>query len=194
MLSVEEAQARVLASVAVLGSETVSLSDALDRVLAEPVSATRDLPPWDNSSMDGYAIRAGDTAEATAARPVRLRVVGEIHAGAVAAAPCRSGEVYRILTGAPMPEGTDAVIPQEEVRREGDLLLVPRLVARGHCVRGLGEDIRTGERVLDPGALLRPAALGVLAALGRPTIRVYQRPRVAEIGRASCRERVYVLV
>lgn len=179
MLSVEEALERVLAAIPVLGSETVGLPAAHGRVLAEPIAAGRDLPPWDNSSMDGYAVRAGDTAGASADRPVRLRVLGEVPAGAVAPTPLGRGEAYRILTGAPMPAGADAVVPQEEVHRDGATLVLLRPVERGVFVRPRGEDIRAGDPVLAPGALLGPAALGVLAALGRPLVRVYQRPRVA---------------
>jgi molybdopterin molybdotransferase len=179
MLSVEEALARVLAAIPVLGSETVGLTSALGRVLAEPITAGRDLPPWDNSSMDGYALRAADTARAAAGPPVRLSIVGEIPAGAAASRPVGPGEAYRILTGAPMPAGADAVIPQEEVEREGDRLVVPRPVRAGDFVRARGEDIRSGDAVLASGTRLGPAALGVLAALGRPLVRVYQRPRVA---------------
>ncbi len=179
MLSVEEAQGRVLTKIAVLGSEAVSLPAALGRVLAEPLTAGRDLPPWDNSSMDGYALRAEDTRGATEARPARLRILGEIPAGAVAARPVAPGEAYRILTGAPMPAGADAVVPQEDVRGEGGSLIVSRPVPRGDFVRPRGEDIRKGDHILAAGVVLRPAALGVLAALGRARVRVHQRPRVA---------------
>jgi molybdopterin molybdotransferase len=179
MLSVQEALARVLAAIPVLGSETVPLPSGLGRVLAEGIVAARDLPPWDNSAMDGYALRAADTTAAGADRPARLQVLGEIPAGAVAGRAVGAGETYRILTGAPMPPGTDAVIPQEEVGRDGPVLVVPRAVPVGLFVRLRGEDIRTGDPVLVPGTVLTPAALGVLAALGRPLVRVHQRPRVA---------------
>jgi molybdopterin molybdotransferase len=179
MLSVEEALARVLTGIPVLGSETVPLPAGLGRVLAEGIVAARDLPPWDNSSMDGYALRAADTATASADRPARLRLLGEIPAGAVADRPVSPGEAYRILTGAPMPSGADAVIPQEEIGRDGAVVIVPKVVVAGSFVRPRGEDIRTGDSVLAPGTVLTPAALGVLAALGRPLVRVHQRPRVA---------------
>jgi molybdopterin molybdotransferase len=179
VLSVEEALDRVLAAVPTLGAEVIGLDAALGRVLAEPVVAGRDLPSWDNSAMDGYAVRADDTVAAAANRPARLRLLGDVPAGAVAERPVDPGEAYRILTGAPLPRGADAVIPQEDVRRDGGVLLVPRLVRRGECVRPRGEDIVSGATVLEPGAVLRPAALGALAALGRPLVRVYQRPRVA---------------
>jgi molybdopterin molybdotransferase len=179
VLTVEEALARVLAAIPVLGAETVGLTSALGRVLAEPIVAGRDLPPWDNSSMDGYALRARDTAGATAAAPARLTLVGAVPAGRVAERPVGPGEAYRILTGAPMPADADAVVPQEDVRREGEAIVVPRPVRVADFVRPRGEDVREGDTVLLPGAVLGPAALGVLAALGRPLLRVHQRPRVA---------------
>jgi molybdopterin molybdotransferase len=179
MLSVEEALARVLAVIPVLGAESVELIAAHGRVLAEPVVSGRDLPPWDNSSMDGYALRAADTAGASAERPVRLRLTGEVAAGAVAERPVGPGEAYRILTGAPMPPGADTVVPQEEIRHEEGAVLVSRPAPPANYLRLRGEDIRTGETVLVPGAVLTPAALGVLAALGRALVRVHQRPRVA---------------
>ena len=179
MLSVEEALDRVLTAVPVLGTEVIPLPDALGRALAEPIDSTRDLPPWPNSSMDGYAVRSDDLQGAEVSRPVRLRVVGEIPAGAVAQRPLRGGESYRILTGAPLPPGADAVVPQEEVERDGDQLGVARPAAPGAYVRPRGEDIRAGDRVLEPGTTLGPAALAVLAALGRPVVRVYRTPRVA---------------
>jgi molybdopterin molybdotransferase len=179
MLSVDEALERILAAIPVLGAETVLLVEGLGRVVAAPIVAGRDLPPWDNSSMDGYALRAADTTAASSERPVRLRVLGEIPAGVVAGQPVAPGEAYRILTGAPMPTGADAVIPQEEVRRDGGSLMVSRPVTPRDFVRPRGEDIRVGDEVLAPGAVLGPAALGVLAALGRPLLSVYQRPRVA---------------
>ena len=179
MLTVEEARSRVLAAVPVLGAEMVSLDAALGRVLAEAVVAGRDLPAWDNSAMDGYALRAADTTTAAPGRPVSLRILGDLPAGAVAERPVRAGEAYRILTGAPMPAGADTVIPQEEVSRQGDRLEVNEVAKPGACVRPRGEDIRRGDALLGVGDVLGAAALGVLAAVGKPLLRVYQRPRVA---------------
>jgi molybdopterin molybdotransferase len=179
VLSVAEALDRVLAAVPVLGAETVPLSDALGRVLAELVVAGREIPPWDNSSMDGYAVRSADTRAASEDRPATLAVVGEVAAGAVAPDGLGPGQAYRILTGAPLPPGSDAVVPQEEVRRDGARVVLTRPVHPGAYVRPRGEDIRPGDRVLEPGTLLRPAALGVLAALGQARVRVHRRPRVA---------------
>jgi molybdopterin molybdotransferase len=179
VLSVAEALDRVLAAVPVLGAETIPLSEALGRVLAEPVVAGREVPPWDNSSMDGYAVRAEDTRTASEDRPAMLAVAGEVAAGAVAPGGLGPGDAYRILTGAPLPPGSDAVVPQEEVRRDGARVVLTRPVRPGAYVRRRGEDIRPGDRMLEPGALLRPAALGVLAALGRAQVRVHRQPRVA---------------
>jgi molybdopterin molybdotransferase len=110
---------------------------------------------------------------------VTLAIVGEVAAGGVAPRELGPGQAYRILTGAPLPAGSDAVVPQEEVRRDGARLVLGRPVERGACVRPRGEDIRAGERVLEPGAILRPAALGVLAALGHARVSVHRRPTVA---------------
>jgi molybdopterin molybdotransferase len=129
--------------------------------------------------MDGYAVRAADTRAASGGRPVTLTVVGEVAAGAVATREVGPGQAYRILTGAPLPPGSDAVVPQEEVRRDGGHVTLERPVQRGAYVRPRGEDIRPGDRVLEPGTVLRPAALGVLAALGRARVDVYRRPVVA---------------
>jgi molybdopterin molybdotransferase len=179
MLSVDEALERVLAGVPVLGRETVPLAQALGRVLAQPVVAGREIPPWDNSSMDGYAVQAGDTREASQDRPVALTVVGEIAAGAVAGRELGSGQAFRILTGAPLPPGSNAVVPQEDVRRQDARIILVRPVDAGAYVRPRGEDIRPGDRLLEPGTVLRPAALGVLAALGLARVDVYRRPVVA---------------
>jgi molybdopterin molybdotransferase len=179
MLSVAEALERVLAGVPVLGHESVPLAAALGRVLAEPVVAEREIPPWDNSAMDGYAVRAEDTRAASATRPVTLAVVGELAAGTVAKQDLGPGEAFRILTGAPLPSGSDAVVPQEDVRRDKHRVALEKPVQPGAFVRPRGEDIRPGDRLLDPGDVLRPAALGVLAALGRARVGVYRRPVVA---------------
>jgi len=179
MLTVAEAQALILREISLLGSERVDLLSALGRALAEEVVSSRDIPPWDNSSMDGYAVRAADTRGATRERPARLAVIGEIPAGRVAPRLMGPGEAYRIMTGAPVPEGADAVIPVEEVIVEEDKVACLREVAPREFVRPVGEDVRRGDLVLSRGTRLGPAALGLLAALGRASVEVYQRPRVA---------------
>jgi molybdopterin molybdotransferase len=181
VLSVSEALERVLIGVPVLDAESVPLGEALGRILAEPVIAGREIPPWDNSSMDGYALRAADTETASQEHPVTLPVVGEVAAGRAAARELGPGQVFRILTGAPLPPGSDAVVPQEEVRRDGAHVVLRRAVQQGAYVRPRGEDIRSGDRLLEPGTALRPAALGVLAALGRARVNVYRRPTVAVV-------------
>ena len=178
MISVEEAQERILARIAVLGDERVELGGALGRVLAEPVLSHCDVPPWPNSSMDGYALSSRDTAAATAAKPARLAVAGRVAAGTVATRPLGPGEAFRIFTGAPLPEGADAVIPQEEVREDGTAVLVPRAVEPGQFVRPRGEDMKTGDAVLEQGRVLGPAEIGLLATLGRVQVSVVKRPLV----------------
>ena len=178
MISVEEALERILSRISVLGDERVALLDALDRVLAEPVVAERDIPPWPNSSMDGYALRSADTRGADAGRPARLTLAGHVAAGRLAERPLGPGETYRIFTGAPLPEGADAVIPQEDVTVEGTAVHVPRPLKPGDYVRPRGEDMRPGDRLLEPGRALSPADLGVLATVGRSRVAVIRRPMV----------------
>ncbi len=179
MLSVEEVLERVLSRVAPVATEQVDLLSALDRVLAEPVVAPLDIPPWPNSSMDGYALRSEDVRDASPERPVALKVVGRIPAGAVAPRPIAPGEAFRIFTGAPLPEGANSVIPQEEVHADDQIVRIPRPVAPGEYMRPAGEDMRAGETVLEPGHLIGAAEVGLLAMLGRARVRVFRRPQVA---------------
>ncbi len=178
MVPVEEARERILSRVAVLGSERVELPGALHRVLAEDIVVPRDIPPWPNSSMDGYALRSADTEGASSTAPARLTVAGRVAAGAMAERPLGPGQTFRIFTGAPLPDGADCVIPQEEVRGEGEALAVSRPVASGEFVRPRGEDMRAGEMVLQRGRVLGPAELGLLATLGRAHLDVVKRPQV----------------
>lgn len=175
MLTVEEALEEILSRTPVLETESLDVTGALGRILAEPVVSRREIPPWPNSSMDGYAIRAGDTVGG----PARLRVVGHVAAGALPSRPVDSGEAARIFTGAPLPEGADAVVPQEDVSLEGDHVRVPGGVDRAAFVRPRGEDVRPGDHVLSPGRRLGPAEIGLLATLGHSPVRVHRRPRVA---------------
>jgi molybdopterin molybdotransferase len=178
VITVEEALERILSRIGTLGDERVALLDALDRVLAEPVVADREIPPWPNSSMDGYAVMSVDTVAATADRPAALRMAGHIAAGHMAERPLARGEAFRILTGAPLPEGADAVIPQEDVQVDGALVRIPRPVPTGDYVRPRGEDIRPGNRLFEPGRVLSPGDIGVLATLGRTRVQVVRRPLV----------------
>ncbi|HLF50285.1 MAG TPA: gephyrin-like molybdotransferase Glp [Methylomirabilota bacterium] len=178
MIPVEEALDRVLARVGMLGDEQVPLTRALRRVLAESVVSILDVPPWPNSSMDGYALQSADTLGASTTAPVRLSVSGRVAAGHVADRALGAGEAFRIFTGGPVPEGADSVIPQEDVSTDGGAIVVSRPVKTGDFIRPQGEDIRAGEGVLERGRLLGPAEMGLLAALGRSQVRVLRRPRV----------------
>ena len=178
MIPVEEALERILSRLSTLGSEHVELPHALHRVLAEDVAAGADIPPWPNSSMDGYALRGGDTQGAAAGNPARLRLAGRVAAGALSDRALTAGEAYRIFTGAPLPDGADAVIPQEEIQEDGGTVPVPRLVLPGQFVRPCGEDMRAGETVLERGRVLGPAEIGLLATLGRAQVSVVKRPIV----------------
>ncbi len=180
MISVEEAQEAILARICPLGRTRVPLVEALGRVLAEDVCASRPIPPWPNSAMDGYAVRAEDVARASKDRPVSLRVVEELQAGFEARRAVGPGEAIRIMTGAPIPEGADAVVLIEATERVGESeVRVFLAVPRGEAVRLPGEDVKEGQKVFEAGARLNPAAVGMLANIGRPSVYVYQRPRVA---------------
>ncbi len=148
---------------------------ALGRVLAEPIVSRATIPPWPNSSMDGYALRAQDTN----GEPVELAVVGRIAAGTMPSRPLGAGESMRIFTGAPLPQGADAVVPQEDVAASGDRVTIRGRIAPGAYVRPAGEDVRAGDVVVKPGGVLGAAEVGLLATLGYAQVRVYRRPRVA---------------
>lgn len=185
-LSVSEAQQLVLARMPVLAMSHVPLREALGHVLAAPVVARNDLPPFANSAMDGYALRAADIADATQSHPVTLSVVGDIAAGAPATFAVTPGTAARIMTGAPMPEGADAVVPVEDTdeawqQAERPLpthVAVRRSVASGDYIRLAGEDVRAGMMVLPAGHLVRPQTISVMASLGVADVPVVRRPRV----------------
>lgn len=178
-LSVEEAQERVLARFRPLEPETIPILDALGRVLAEKITADMDVPPLDNSAMDGYAVRCDDIAGASLQRPACLHVVAELAAGRVAEQPVGDGEAVRIMTGAPLPQGADTVVRFEETRSDEDWVEILTAVPRGRNVRCAGEDVRKGRIVLQQGTVLRPQEIGMLAAMGHHEARVIGLPRVA---------------
>jgi molybdopterin molybdotransferase len=182
MLTVPEASARILEHITPLAVERVPLLDALGRVLAEPVRAPMTLPAWDNSAMDGYAVRGEDIDAASRERPVHLRVLETVAAGGFATKSVRAGEAIRIMTGAPLPEGADTVVRVEDT--DGGTTQVAVRDARDarRNVRPRGEDFREGDTLLDAGADLGPAQLGVLASVGCATVEVHRRPRVAIMG------------
>ena len=179
MISVREALQRVLRDLPRLGGETVALPRARGRVLGEEIRSPRDVPPFRNSAMDGYAVLAADLAPASAERPVRLAVLETVAAGAVPSRAVCGGSATRIMTGAPVPEGADAVVRVEDTSDADGDVLVAVSVPSGANVRNAGEDVRAGEVVLRPGRRLRPADLGVLASVGVAVVKVVRRPRVA---------------
>jgi molybdopterin molybdotransferase len=176
--SVVGAQTRLLDGVQVLPPEVVGLGDALGRILAQTVSSQTDLPGFDNSAMDGYAVRASEIAVATATAPVRLPVAGESRAGAMPTA-LAPGTAMRIMTGAPLPAGADTVVRQEDTSRDGADVLIEVATAEGTSVRWRGADMAAGAVVLHPGLELTSIDVAVAAALGNAELMVGARPRVA---------------
>jgi molybdopterin molybdotransferase len=179
MISVREALERVLHDLPRLGSEQVALPGAWGRVLAEEIRSPRDVPPFRNSAMDGFAVRAADLATAREGSPVRLRVLETVGAGSMPTKTVVAGAAVRIMTGAPMPAEADSVVRVEDTAAAGDDVDVSTPLEPGANVRHPGEDVRRGDRVLGPGRLLRPPDLGVLASVGVATVRAVRRPRVA---------------
>ena len=182
MLAVEEASARILADVRRLAAERVPLLDALGRVLATPVRAPLTLPPWDNSAMDGYAVRGADVERAGADSPVTLPVLETVAAGAFPSLPLRAGEATRIMTGAPLPEGADSVIRVEDTDGGVERVTVRSARDVGKNLRFRGEEMREGDVVLAEGTPIGAAQIGVLASCGAAAVDVFRRPRVAIVG------------
>ena len=182
MLSVPEASARILEHIEPLSTERVPLLDSLGRVLADSVRAPMTLPAWDNSAMDGYAVRASDIDAASHERPVRLRVLETVAAGAFPTHRVSDGEAIRIMTGAPLPEGADTVVRVEDTDAGTNDVLVRDARDARRNIRPRGEDFREGDPVVDAGTVLGAAQIGVLASVGRTMVDVYRRPRVAILG------------
>ena len=188
LATLEEARSQMLAGVASKPSEVVELGGALGRVLAEPIDSQLTLPPWDNSAMDGFAVRAADVAAASMDRAVTLPVAGEVAAGVAPTVPLAAGTAMRIFTGAPIPPGADAVVPVEDTdapRGTAGGGARPATVAiaaaprPGAHIREAGSDIRADDRLLEPGHRLRPSDLALAAAGGHSRVTVFGRPRVA---------------
>lgn len=179
MITVEEALKRILEAVPVLGLEKTDILSALGSVLGEDIYADRNIPPHDNSGMDGYAVRFQDTAGASRENPAVLKVVEDLPAGRIAKNKVLPGEAIRIMTGAPIPEGADAVIRVEDTEKDGDCVKIFVPVRKGLDIRFTGEDVRKGELVIPRGTPIRAPEAGMLASLGRSFVQVYQRPLVA---------------
>jgi molybdopterin molybdotransferase len=175
MLTVAEARARIVQAFAPLPAEQVSLANALGRVLAEPVHARLTQPPFAVSAMDGYAVRAADVAKV----PVSLKLVGYAPAGSAYGNPIKSGEAVRIFTGAPLPDGADAIVIQEDTQATGDSVLVKEAAPIGRYVRPAGLDFRRGDPGLAVGKRLGARDIGLAAAMNHPWLQVHRRPRVA---------------
>ena len=177
MIPLEQARQAVLDSCPAPEVATVALADALSLVTAAEIVAREAIPPFDNTAMDGYALKAADTVAA----PVRLRVVGEVRAGQAELPAVGDGEAVRIMTGAQIPPGADAVVVVEQTTLDGDGVLVDVAVERGEWIRRSGDDVSPGDVVLREGVELRPAHLGVIAELGHDEVVVYRRLRVGVI-------------
>jgi molybdopterin molybdotransferase len=198
LLSVEEAHERIFAAIAgPTAPEVAWLSEALGRVVAEPVDSAISLPPWDNSAMDGYAIRSADVQGTTDDTPTTLEIVGEVRAGQAPDITVRRGTAVRIATGAPVPPGADAVIPVEQTTpldaagaiagergRDATGPLPARIAAHaavsaGGSIRRKGSDLAAGTRILEPGTVVTPAAIGLAAGVGLDQLHVHRRPHVS---------------
>jgi molybdopterin molybdotransferase len=178
LLTVAQARERILDRIAALDSETVALTDARGRVLAEEVRSERDVPPFANSAMDGYAVRARDVAQASAAQPVRLRVLGEIRAGAAPPGSVQPQTALRIMTGAMIPDGSDAVVRVEDTAEHDGTVDVRVPVAAGASLRAAGSDLHRGDLLATAGRVVTPGLIGVLASAGRVAVQCVRRPRV----------------
>jgi len=179
MIQVQEALDQILSKIKFKGVEKVSLDKALGRVLAEDVVSRVNNPPLDNSAMDGYALIAEDIQSATPDSPVRLEVVEEIAAGYTAKGTLKRGQAMRIMTGAPIPPGANAVLMQEDTEKDGNSILCMDKADERENIRTAGEDVKAGETVLKKGITLSPAHIGMMAVVGRSQIAVSQRPTVA---------------
>ena len=175
MLTMEEALERVLEGTGLIAEEEVDLARAHMRVLSRPVESPRSIPPWDNSAMDGFAVRFADTQEV----PVTLKVVDTIPAGGVPSCEVGAREASRIMTGAPFPDGADTIVMVEDTAEVPGGVQINAPTRPAQHIRRAGEDVQPGDRVLEAGTVLTPARVGILAALGLPSVWVRRQPTVA---------------
>jgi molybdopterin molybdotransferase len=186
LIAVEDALAIILEQIAPVDTERIALNASFNRVLAEAITSPIDVPPFANSAMDGYAVIAADVQKASRQKPVTLKVIDNIPAGALSSTKLSAGTAARIMTGAPVPEGADAVVRFEETSENtlahdlgDDEVLIYKAIGRGDNIRLAGEDIKVDQVVLEAGHRLRPQDVGILAAIGQASVPVYRRPRVA---------------
>lgn len=175
MISVEDARQNILSHLTPVSTETVSINQAVGRILAEPIIARRTQPPSDLSAMDGYAVKASDVATI----PTTLTVIGESAAGHGFDGEVTAGRCVRIFTGAPLPAGADTIIIQEDTTREGDQVTITEGATKGRYVRPAGIDFKEGDAAFAPGHKISPRDLGLLAAMNSPWVTVYRKPRIA---------------
>jgi molybdopterin molybdotransferase len=185
LTTVDDHLARILAAIEPLPAYPQPLMEALGLAAAEDVVATIDLPSFDNSAMDGYAVRHEDVATASAEAPVHLPVVGEIGAGQAQLLAMSPGTAVKIMTGAPVPAGADSVVPYEWTDRGVAQVRIERAPSYRQHVRPVGDDVRVGDVLVSEGTVLGPRHLGLLAAVGRPTVPARPRPRVVVISTGS---------
>jgi molybdopterin molybdotransferase len=181
MISLEKALKTILADFQPLGLEKINILEARGRIIGENIFAPRNIPSADNSAMDGYAVRHNDTKGATKNKPLKLKIIEDIPAGKFPLKKIKAGEAARIMTGAVIPEGADAVIRQEDTKKDGKIVIIHTSAQKKENIRFAGEDVKRGELVVKKGSALGPAHIGMLAALGKASVRVYQKPRVAII-------------
>ena len=181
MLTVTEASERILSEIKALAPEAVPLRQALGRVLAEDISATVTMPPWSNSSMDGYAVRSADITPVMSGEHVHLRVVATVAAGEFAPRALKRGEAMRIMTGAPIPGGADSVIRKEDTDGGSEKVEIREARDVWKNIRDAGEDFQRGDLLGKRGSPIKPALLGVLASSGIATVQVFGQPKVAII-------------
>jgi len=175
-----EAQKVVLEATPVLGLEKIPILDALGRVLGEDIVAERDNPPWDNSAMDGFAVRWEDIRQEHAIqKPITLSIIEDVPAGKMPSKTVESGQAIRIMTGAPIPKGADTVLKVEDTEHTLESVRVFKPEPKGSNIRPQGEDVRKGECIIAKGTQIRPGEAGMLAILAKSFVFVYQRPRVA---------------
>ena len=179
MISIEAALSIILKRVRPLPGVKTDISLCRGRVLAEDISAPENIPPFSNTAVDGYAVQAASTRSASPSRPRFLRVVGELAAGRVSRRKVGPGQALRIMTGAPIPAGADAVVMVEDTDDGDEVAAIYRSVRKGENVRRAGESVRKGSPVLRRGKVLRPAEIGMLAALGYGRVKIVSPPRVA---------------
>ncbi len=177
MISYEKARNLVMAEARTLGREKIGLNEALGRTVAGAVRSKIDVPPFRNSAVDGYAVRSTDTVGGV--QTIKLKLLAEQPAGEYFRKKLGQGQAVKVMTGAPVPEGADAVVPVEEAGQEGEYVILKREFRPGENVREAGEDVTRGQVIIEEGTVLKPPHLGLLAACGYDKVPVYRRPRVA---------------